>query len=501
MIKLNKSLYDYLKAAAVKDGERVFLFNEEIRMSFQDVYSATVSISNKFHRFGIKTGELVAFRMTRSIESIIIYFALQFLGAIAVLIDPHNNVESYLSSLNVKMQVRFVITNENTTSGISAQGGWIIIDKTKSDMHSFDIYNYAKNEQVEFCPLVDIRKPAMILFSSGSTGKNKAAIFNQFAMIENTLSLLETCEYSQDSVLIATLPLCHMYAMACIIYTSVIVRHSIFIPVCVDVLHVIDCIEKYGVNFLVGVPSMYTILFNEYNRKLPIVNGIGMISGAPCDPITFKAYEHRLGITLFQLYGMTEGGTFASCKTSLDGDTRALSVGKLMSRRDGKIVGEDGSIKKIRQVGEICVKSPSLMLGYYNDFAATVQVIDENGFLHTGDMGYIDENQNLYITGRKKEIIIRNGVNLSISYIQSKIVNLKFVKDCAVIGIKDDKVGEVPAAAIVLNDGYSISSCEIMKAMADVLTKIEIPDRIIVLDSLPITATGKIDKKAIGTFF
>ena len=117
MIKLNKSLYDYLKAAAVKDGERVFLFNEEIRMSFQDVYSATVSISNKFHRFGIKTGELVAFRMTRSIESIIIYFALQFLGAIAVLIDPHNNVESYLSSLNVKMQVRFVITNENTTSG------------------------------------------------------------------------------------------------------------------------------------------------------------------------------------------------------------------------------------------------------------------------------------------------------------------------------------------------------------------------------------------------
>lgn len=99
-----------------------------------------------------------------------------------------------------------------------------------------------------------------------------------------------------------------------------------------------------------------------------------------------------------------------------------------MSRRDGKIVGVDESSQKIRQIGEICVKSPSLMLGYYNDFAATVQVIDENGFLHTGDMGYIDENQNLYITGRKKEIIIRNGVNLSISYFQGKIVNLKFVK-------------------------------------------------------------------------
>lgn len=501
MIKLKKGLYDYLKEAAVKDGERLFLFNEEMHISFQDVYNAAVSTSNKFYKFGINTGELVAFRMTRSVESIIIYFALQFIGAIAVLIDPHNNVECFLSSLSVKMQVRFIITNETTTSGVSSQGGWVVIDKTRDDICSFGICNYTRNEQTEFCPFTDIEKPALILFSSGSTGKNKAAVFNQFAMIENTLSLLKTCDYSKDSVLIATLPLCHMYALACIIYTSVIVRHRIFVPICVDTLHVIDCMRKYKVNFLVGVPSMYKALLNEYKCEPPIVKGIGMISGAPCDSDTFKSIEDGLGITLFQLYGMTEGGTFASCAASLDRDTRALSVGKLMSRRSVLIINDDGLRQKVGQIGEICIKSPSLMLGYYNDCAATCQVIDKKGFLHTGDLGYIDADKNLYITGRKKEIIIRNGINLSANYIQRKIVALPFVKDCVVIGIKDDKVGEAPAAAIVLNNGYSMTRDEIAKAIANVLTKIEVPKKIIVLDSLPLTSTGKVDKKAIGTFF
>lgn len=208
------------------------------------------------------------------------------------------------------------------------------------------------------------------------------------------------------------------------------------------------------------------------------------MAGAPFTAEQLRYIEGELGLQLMPGYGMSECVGVSTMNYGASVEERSTGVGKLYPMTEIKFT--DG--------GEICVRGATLMLGYYNDENATKQAIDEQGFLHTGDLGYIDEKGYLHINGRIKDIIIRNGNNLSAVEIERKIVSLEKVKDACVVGIPDKDDGEVPCALIVASECVDD---ELLK----VLTKIEKPKHVIYARLVPLTSSGKPDKQAVKNLF
>ena len=206
------------------------------------------------------------------------------------------------------------------------------------------------------------------------------------------------------------------------------------------------------------------------------------MAGAPFTAEQLRYIEGELGLQLMPGYGMSECVGISTMNYGASVEERATGVGKLYPMTEIRFTAD----------GEICVRGATQMIGYYNDAAATKEAVDKDGFLHTGDLGYIDEKGFLRINGRKKDIIIRNGNNLSAVEIERKILSLPQVKDVCVVGIPDEKQGEAPCALIVADGEVDLTA---------VLTKIELPAKIIYTEKIPLTSSGKPDKQAIKKCF
>jgi len=196
------------------------------------------------------------------------------------------------------------------------------------------------------------------------------------------------------------------------------------------------------------------------------------------------------------LYGMSESISISCTAPSDPAECRATTVGRF-HRNAGCILDINGQALPVGQEGEVCVSGPAILLGYYGDDAATRQAIDENGWLHTGDLGYVDDGGYLHITGRIKNIIIRNGINLSPAKIETAIRTIPGVENAVVVGIQHELLGEVPCALVVLRSGCEANAEALKAVLCSKLAKNEIPDSIIFAAEIPLNNIGKPDKKKI----
>lgn len=441
MIPSDKTLFDYFEIFRNERGGDLFIFDEKRRYSVTQAFEIIKGIAFQLQSAGVKEGDFIAVKTARTVDCIFTFFALQFIGAIAVMYGPHDNAEydSVLDGNQLFIGDRRVIIDFNAR-GIP-----------------------------KIC--ADSKKTSAVIFTSGSTGEKKVVKLSQYNFINNSLDTLNIGGYRKDDINILIVPLNHVFGLALIV-TAVVTRHSIFVPESIQTEYVLECMEKYGVTRLNGVPSMYLALAERKGeRKLKL--NCGLIGGGPCTLKQFIKIEETLGLTLIPVYGMSEC-IGISCGDYNDAQNkRSGSVGKIYSM----------NIVKIEPDGEILVKSPAMAQGYLD-----AGITDCDGFLHTGDLGYMDEEGFLHISGRKKDIIIRNGNNISAIELERKILSLPEVKDACVVGVADDKFGEVPCALIVADKAVDLSS---------VLTKIELPKKVIYARSVPLTSSGKPDKQKV----
>lgn len=220
---------------------------------------------------------------------------------------------------------------------------------------------------------------------------------------------------------------------------------------------------------------------------------VGYIGGAPWTAGQFRHIESALGMTLVPVYGMSECIGISCASYRAPQAVRMAGVGPFYPANQGKILRKDGSPALPGEEGEVCVRGPMRMLGYH-DPAQTAQAIDEDGFFHTGDLGFVDKTGTLHLTGRKKDIIIRNGVNLSPRRIEEALLSLPGVQGAAVVGLPDALHGELPWAAVVCG---AETLPRIMDGLRPLLPKNELPAGIMWVKALPMTGSGKPDKKAV----
>lgn len=452
----NKAIFEYLKKYAEEEPDYTVFFDESVSYTAGTFFNTITALANNLYGQGIRTGDFIAIKAERNINTLLWLFAVQIMGGVALMCDPHIDIRETLVKHNIS--AKKIIENE--------------IAKVSESCKNID-----------FVPSMDSRRTTIIIFTSGSTGGVKAVKLSQYAFINNAMDTASLGDYRHNDIIAALLPFHHVFAMA-LVFIALVLRHCVFIPVEVKTGYVCECIEKYRITRLNGVPTLYTAIAQQADKYNLSSLRCGFIGGAPCSAERFLNIENSLKITLIPVYGMSEC-IGISCAGFNDPVTkRTDSVGKIYSMNSVKILPD----------GEIAVKSPALFNGYLNGNDG----VDEDGYLHTGDMGYIDDDGYLHINGRKKDIIIRNGVNISVTEIEKKIASLPFIKEVAVVGIHDKAFGEVPAAAVVLECGHFCDEETLRKEINKILPKYEVPEKIIFTEMLPMLSSGKIDRQTVN---
>ncbi|CAM5221172.1 2-succinylbenzoate--CoA ligase OS=Ureibacillus acetophenoni OX=614649 GN=menE PE=3 SV=1 [Ureibacillus acetophenoni] len=248
---------------------------------------------------------------------------------------------------------------------------------------------------------------------------------------------------------------------------------------------------------MMGVPTIYNALINEETFKKTDFTSLRVFcsGGAPCPVELLHAY-HEQGLPLYQGFGMTETSPTVFMLSKEDYQGKIGSIGKPVMFCEIDLVDDHGNSVKQGDVGELIIKGKNVFKEYWGLPDKTAESI-KNGWFYTGDLAYKDDEGFIYIAGRKKDMIISGGENIYPLEVEQIIGEMKEINEVAVIGIQDEKWGEVPVAMISLKAGHQLSEIDIQNYCASKLAKYKVPKRAVFLENLPKNATGKLDKKVM----
>ncbi len=334
---------------------------------------------------------------------------------------------------------------------------------------------------------------AALIYTAGTTGKAKGVIHTHGTLYANAYMQHHTFPSTDGMTYISILPLCHSYGIAStnmsLFRTNRMVLLNTF-----DLNAIFSSIEKYSGNILAAVPTMYVyMLMNPEPKKFKITSMKHWICGsAPLAVETWNRFKEMYGFEIIEGWGLTEAGANNSCNP-WEGLKKIGSIGKPMTGTEMKIFDDSGNEVPVGEKGEIVIRGPQVMKGYWNKPEETAQSL-KNGWLHTGDVGYVDSDGFFWITDRKKDLIIKGGENISPRTIEEVLYTCPKVSEAAVIGVKDEKYGEEIKAFVVLQPGEQATSEEIIAYCKTRLTNFLLPRYVVFLTAMPKSLVGKILK-------
>jgi long-chain acyl-CoA synthetase len=338
------------------------------------------------------------------------------------------------------------------------------------------------------------RNPALYLYTSGTTGRPKGVILSHQNLLHNVDSCGQAGEFDQRDTFLCLLPFFHTYAITGTIMLPLFNGCSM---VLVDRFHpnkVLKLIEEHRISVFLAIPSMYRVLamaeggFNVSSVRFPISGG------EPLPMAVAEAFEKRFGVHICEGYGQTEAAPVVTL--NLPGKRKLGTVGLALPGIEISIWDEAKNRLSIGEIGEIMVRGKNVMDGYYNLPEETSKAISD-GWLHTGDLGKIDADGFVTITGRKKDLIISAGENIYPREVEEVLAQHPKVKEVAVIGVKDEVRGEMPKAFLLLHDGMTIEDKELRAFCKDKLAGYKVPKHFEVLADFPRTPTGKVLKRLL----
>jgi long-chain acyl-CoA synthetase len=337
----------------------------------------------------------------------------------------------------------------------------------------------------------------VLVYTSGTTGKPKGAELTHFQLYMNCTVAGELFGVKSDDMVLAVLPFFHVFGLSSVV--NVFVRRG----GCLSVLprfvpaQVLDAMEADRVTVIGGVPTMLHALAREdiTGRDLSALR-VAVSGGASLPEDVMRTFEDKYGIEVLEGYGMTE--TAASCSFNRQGEKKVLSIGKPMWGVRMRICDPSGQTLPAgrEHVGEIHIKGHNVMKGYLGRPEATAETLID-GWLHTGDLGYMDEDGFYFIVDRAKDLVIRGGYNVYPREIEEVLYAHPAVHEAAVIGKPDERLGEEVVAVVALRPGASATAEELIGYTKERLAAYKYPREIRFMDELPKGPSGKILKAAL----
>lgn len=513
---LNKTIGRALteRAQALPDGLALIVPDQAVRWTWPQLAGRADALATGLLRLGLRPGDRLGIWAPNCWEWVVTQFATARIGIILVNINPAYRVAEVEYALN-KVGCRALICAPRYKSsdyvGMLRELGCerlpqleFMVSLGAEPFEGFIPFGSLLDEpDADAIAAIDDRldpnDPINIQFTSGTTGSPKGATLSHRNIINNGLFVGAQIGLTPDDRLCIPVPLYHCFGMvmgnlACLNHGAAMVYPSEGF----DPLAVLRTVESERCTALYGVPTMFVQILNHPDFASFDLSSLrtGIMAGAPCPEVLMKDVIERMHMREVTIaYGMTETSP-VSLHTSRDDpfEERVATVGKVQPHLEVKIVDADGNVVPHGVAGEICTRGYSVMLGYWNDSERTAEAIDSEGWMHTGDVGTMDEAGYFRITGRIKDMLIRGGENIYPREIEEFLLRHPGIADVHVVGVPDDRFGEEVCACVITKSGEALEAEEVRAFCRGQIAHYKIPRYVFFPDELPMTVTGKVQK-------
>lgn len=349
---------------------------------------------------------------------------------------------------------------------------------------------------------VTLEDPALILYTSGTTGRPKGAVLTHGNITWNCLNVLVDYDLTSAAVALMVSPMFHVASLAMGTLPVILKGGCVVLETKFDPGQSLELIERHRITMLSGVPITFQMMADHPRWETTDLSSLHTLTcgGSAITRRLVEAYQQR-GLDFTCGYGMTETSPGATSLPARFSAERIGSSGLPHFFTDVRVVEPAGSQAASGEVGEILVHGPNVMAGYWGRPEATADTMTEDGWLHTGDMGYQDDGGFLFVTDRLKDMFISGGENVYPVEVEAAILELPEVASVAVIGVPDERWGEVPHAFVTPRPGATVDAQTVQQHLAGRLARYKTPRTVDVVEQMPTTATGKIRKDQLRSMY
>lgn len=497
---LHRALQQFPDKTMTIDGDRV--------RTVREVVDRVARLAGAFQGLGVRAGDRVGILALNSDRHHECFFVSWWAGAVAVPVNTRWSAAEIAYSLTDSGTEVLVVGEEFASLGPElrerAPGLRAVIycgtGPTPEDMVGYEDLIGGTD------PVPDRRSGdddlAFLLYTGGTTGRPKGVMVTHRGFMTSVLGMVTAGHKGvrKGAVAMLTAPLFHIGALLGWYGQSLVGGTAVFLPAFTPE-GVFDAIARHRVTTFALVPAMVQRLCEHPDfatHDLSSLENIGYGAAGSPESLLRRAMETFPGVDFTQVYGMTETGvlTFLGGDEHRAGGPRLRSAGRSIPVVELEVVDPDGNPLPPGEIGEVVIRGDHVMAGYWNQPELTAQTV-RDGWLHTGDGGYLDEDGYLYIADRLKDMIITGGENVYSAEVENALASHPAVSSCAVIGVPDEEWGERVHAVIVLRAGFASTAEEIRAYAKTLIAGYKAPRTVVFVDEMPLSATGKILKREL----
>jgi acyl-CoA synthetase (AMP-forming)/AMP-acid ligase II len=487
-----------LRAAVAAVPDREAVVTPEARLTYAELLDRAQTFSRASLASGISAGDRVALWVPNTLDWVVAMLGLTGIGAIIVPINTRFKGDEARYLID-KAQASTLLVDDAFVGGLLGQdplaalGNPDVAVLRTSDLGEF----LARAEEV---PLDVVEKaaaavaeedPSDLIFTSGTTGRPKGAITTHAQSIRVFRSWCDTTGFREGERMLIVAPFFHTFGykaglIACLLRRATAVPLKVF-----DADEAVRVVRDERINVIPGPPTLYSSLLESAEKLPPIRLAVTGAAVVPTELI--RRMREELGFEeVITAYGLTEcTGMATACRQGDPDEVISLTSGRAIPDVEVRVDAETG------QPGEVLVRGYNVMQGYWDDAEGTAEAIDSDGWLHTGDVGILDAAGNLRITDRIKDMYVVGGFNAYPAEIEQVLVRHEGISEAAVIGVPDERMGEVGKAFVVPRTGASLTPEGVIAYSRDKLANYKVPRYVEVVDALPKNATGKVTKNLL----
>ncbi|KAK1366603.1 4-coumarate--CoA ligase [Heracleum sosnowskyi] len=505
----NSTLTALLKAAAGKYPQRrAISVSGEFDLTHARLDELIQQAASCLVAAGVKPGDVVALTFPNTVEFIIMFLAVIRVRATAAPLNAaytSEEFEFYLSDSESKLLLTSKQGNEaaqTAASSLKIPHVTATLPKANSDI-ALSTTQSESNSVLEI-----INQPSdisLFLHTSGTTSRPKGVPLSQLNLASSVQNIKSVYKLTESDSTVIVLPLFHVHGMIAGLLSSLVSGASVTLPSAgrFSASTFWSDMKKYNATWYTAVPTIHQIILDRHSAKpepeYPKLRFIRSCS-ASLAPVILERLEEAFGAPVLEAYAMTEA-THLMCSNPLpeNGPHIPGSVGKAVGQ-EMAILNESGVEQEAGTNGEVCIRGPNVTKGYKNNPEANKTGF-QFGWFHTGDIGYLDSNGYLHLVGRIKELINRGGEKISPIEVDSVLLSHPHIAQAVCFGVPEEKYGEEINCAVIPQEGTDIDEAEVLRFCKKNLAAFKVPKKVFITDSVPKTATGKIQRRIVAEHF
>nr|ASU87410.1 4-coumarate-CoA ligase [Camellia sinensis] len=482
--------------------------------SFSETHLVSRKVASGLSLLGIKKGDVIMLLLQNCAEFVFAFMGASMIGAVTTTANPFYTPAEVFKQFNASKS-KLIITQSQYVDKLRDAGdnfpklgeefSVITIDDPPENCLHFSVLSEANESEIPTVS-IDPDDPVALPFSSGTTGLPKGVILTHKSLISSVPQQVDgenpNLHLKGEDMVLCVLPLFHIYSLNSVLLCSLRAGAGVLLMHKFEIGALLELIQRYRVSVAAAVPPLVLALAKNPMVVTFDLSSIRMVlsGAAPLGKELEEALRTRVPQAIFgQGYGMTEAGPVLSMCLAFAKQpfpTKSGSCGTVVRNAELKVIDpETGCSLGPNHSGEICIRGPQIMKGYLNDAEATATTIDVDGWLHTGDIGYVDDDDEVFIVDRVKELIKFKGFQVPPAELEALLVSHPSIADAAVVPQKDDVAGEVPVAFVVRSNGLELTEDAVKEFIAKQVVFYKKLHKVYFVHAIPKSPSGKILRK------